>query len=72
MDFYIEAFAATSEITEVQQFYIDSGLNTIYTGENETHAFARMDGFSQVGLVYSGTISGTGQVSNRSVCQEQN
>ena len=71
-DFYIEAFAATSEITQVQQFFTDSGLTNLYTGENETHAFARMDGFSQVGLVYSGTISGTGQVSNRSVCQEQN
>ena len=71
-DFYIEAFAATSEITQVQQFFTDSGLTNLYTGENETHAFARMDGFSQVGLVYSGTISFLGQVSNISVCQEQN
>jgi hypothetical protein len=72
MDAYIEAFAATSEITEVQQFFIDSGLNTLYTGENETHAFARMDGFSQVGLVYSGRISFLGQVSDRTICQDQN
>jgi hypothetical protein len=71
MDFYIEAFAATSEITEVQQFFIDSGLNTLYTGENETHAFARMDGFSQVGLVYSGRISFLGQVSDKTFCAEQ-
>jgi hypothetical protein len=70
-DFYIEAYAATNVIFEVQQFFTDSGLNTVYVGESETHAFARMDGFSQVGLVYSGTISFSGQVSNRSVCQEQ-
>jgi hypothetical protein len=72
MDFYIEAFAATDLIYNVTQFFTDSGLTTAYTGENETHSFQLMDGFNLVGSRYSGTISYSGQVSDRAFCTEQN
>jgi hypothetical protein len=72
MDFYIDAFAATDLIYNVTQFFTDSGLTTPYVGESETHAFALLDGFTPTGSVYTGTISSTGLVTNKSVCQEQN
>jgi hypothetical protein len=71
MDFYTEVFAATNVIYEVQQFFTDSGLTAPYYGENETHAFQLMDGALPIGISYSGRISYTGQVSDRTFCAEQ-
>jgi hypothetical protein len=67
-DFYIDVFAATDLIYNVQQFFTNSNLTITYSGESEIHAFQLMDGFLPTGSVYSGRINGSGQVSDRSIC----
>jgi hypothetical protein len=66
-DFYILAYAAADQPFNVEQFFTDPNLVNVYTGENEYHSFALNSG----GSPYSGRISYTGQVSDKSVCAEQ-
>jgi hypothetical protein len=67
MDFYTTVYATADQPFNVEQFFTDPNLVTVYTGENETHAFSLNSG----GSLYSGRISYTGQVSDKSVCVEQ-
>ena len=67
MDFYTTVYAAADQPFNVEQFFTDPNLVTVYTGENETHAFS----LNSVGATpYSGNISYTGIVSNKSFCAE--
>jgi hypothetical protein len=68
LDFYIEAFAAEDQPYNVTQFFTDSGLTSAYVGENETHAFARTSSGSPISLTYTGRISSSGFVSDRTLC----
>jgi hypothetical protein len=68
MDFYIEAFAAEDQPFNVTQFFTDTNLTIPYVGESETHAFARISSGSLISLTYTGRISSSGFVSDRTVC----
>jgi hypothetical protein len=66
-DFYTTVYATADQPFNVEQFFLDPNLVTVYTGENETHAFS----LNSVGATpYSGNISYTGIVSNKSFCAE--
>ena len=59
-----EVFAATDQPGDVVQFFTDAGLTSGYAGESETHAYYRTGGF----VNYTGTISSSGFVTDRTVC----
>ena len=63
-DFKTEVFAATDQPGDVVQFFTDAGLTSGYAGESETHAYYRTGGF----VNYTGTISASGFVTDRTVC----
>ena len=63
-DFLTEVYAATDQPGDVVQFFTDAGLTSGYAGESETHAYYRTGGF----VNYTGTISASGFVTDRTVC----
>jgi hypothetical protein len=64
-DFTDPVFAATDIPANVVQFFTDSNLTIGYAGESETHAYHRTGGVAD----YTGTISPSGFVTDRTSCQ---
>ena len=63
-DFLTEVYAATDEPGNVVRFFTDAGLTSGYGGESETHAYYRSGGI----VTYTGQVSPSGFVTDRTVC----
>jgi hypothetical protein len=69
-DFTIDVFASTNVAANVTQFYTDTDLTIEYQGVNNFHAYYLGSSGGRSGLPYTGRVSGTGLVSDRTACAE--
>jgi hypothetical protein len=67
-DFYTEVFAATNVATSVEQFFTDVNLTISYVGVGDFHAYYLGTPGDKSGFTYTGRISTSGQVSDRTIC----
>ena len=67
-DISTEVYAATNVAADVVQFYTDTNLTIEYQGVNDFHAYYLGTPSGRAGFTYTGRVSGTGSVSDRTVC----
>ena len=69
-DFTIDVYASTNSAANVTKFYTDTELTIEYQGNNNFYAYYLGSSGGRSGLPYTGRVSGTGLVSDRTACAQ--